>query len=80
MTGVAHALPRQYFKAYWNESGEDVYEVSYRARAANGNACAGGLSLKETFSKHTGERYERQGWIFNPDAARGRDREIDPLL
>jgi hypothetical protein len=33
-------LPRLTLKAYRNGSGEDVYELSYRARAANGNASA----------------------------------------
>ena len=37
----SHTLARgKYFKAYWDGSGEDVYGLSYRARAANGNASA----------------------------------------
>jgi hypothetical protein len=32
--------------AYWNESGEDVYGVSYRAHATNGNAHARRVILK----------------------------------
>ena len=30
--------PRQILKGLWDESGEDVYQVSYRARAADSNA------------------------------------------
>jgi len=33
--------PDKTLKAQWNESGKDVYEVSYRAHAMNGNAGAG---------------------------------------
>jgi len=37
-TGRTRLAAAMHCKAYWNESGEDVYELSYRARVWDSNA------------------------------------------